>query len=126
MSQDSKLLPCPTCPWRVDQDASVIPGYDHALACRLTNTVGRGDAFRPIMACHYSDDRHEIACKGYLARTGWSNLSVRVLLAQDKIAHPDDVVAACEEHGIDLEPDYEAVLDKLAWSCDPEQVETRG
>lgn len=29
----SGLLPCATCPWRVDQDASVIPRYSHDKAC---------------------------------------------------------------------------------------------
>lgn len=27
--------PCPSCPWRVDQDASAIPGFDLAKAERV-------------------------------------------------------------------------------------------
>jgi hypothetical protein len=26
------LLPCKTCPWRTDNDARTIPGYDHKKA----------------------------------------------------------------------------------------------
>lgn len=48
------LLPCATCPWRVDKDSSTIPRYSHEKACALTGTVGHGDDFRKIMACHHS------------------------------------------------------------------------
>lgn len=61
-----KLLPCPSCPWRVDQQVSAIPNYSHPKACNLLNTVGEGDALRPIMACHGSKPEDLIACKGYL------------------------------------------------------------
>ncbi len=106
------LLPCATCPWRVDQDATVIPRYNHDLACALLNTVGQGDAFRPIMACHGSGETM-VACKGYLAREGWNNLNVRVMLAKSQIENPNDVIEACDEHGVELELDYPAVLTKL-------------
>ena len=111
-----KLLPCRTCPWRVDQDATTIPGYDHEKAENLINTVGEGDAFRPIMACHNSTDRNMLACKGYLAREGWGNLNVRLLLARGQIENPSQVAEACESHGVVLEPDYPTVLKKLAAS----------
>jgi len=113
---DRSLLPCSTCPWRVDRDATTIPNYVHSKACNLLNTVGREDGFRKIMACHGSTDDNMRACNGYLAREGWRNLNVRVLLAQGQIACPSDVIDACEAHGIDLEPDYKTVLEKLAAS----------
>src|SRR6185312_8737070 len=94
-----KLLPCPTCPWRVDQDASVIPGYVQEKAEGLLNTVGPGDGFRQIMACHNSTDKKMIACKGYLAREGWSNINVRLMLARGQIDSPGEVADACEAHG---------------------------
>ncbi len=117
MSKSTKaLLPCSTCPWRTDQDATVIPYYVHEKACNLLSTVGDGNAFRPIMACHGSTDTEMIACKGYLAREGWNNLNVRVMLIEDRIENPSKVADACDEYGVELEPDYPAVLAKLEWS----------
>ncbi len=110
----TSLLPCATCPWRVDQDASVIPNYNHDKACNLTNTVGDCDGFRPIMACHGSLEGEEIACKGYLAHAGWTNINVRILVAKKKLPNPDKVLDACEAAGIELHPDYASVLRKLA------------
>jgi hypothetical protein len=106
-------LPCKTCPWRVDQDSTVIPRYDHEKACRLLNTVGGGDAFRPIMACHNSTDTATIACKGYLAREGWSNINVRLLLRRGEIENPSVVLQTCKDYNMELEPDYPTVLAKL-------------
>lgn len=111
---DVKLLPCSTCPWRVDQDASVIPGYVQEKAEDLLHCVGDGDAFRPVMACHWTDEDRPISCKGYLAREGWSNLNVRLMLVRGQIENPSDVLDACEKHGVELEPDYPTVLEKLS------------
>jgi Family of unknown function (DUF6283) len=110
------LLPCKTCPWRVDADVTAIPGFDSQKAVGLLGTasLGDGDAFRPIMACHHSKEKNDYACKGYLAREGWNNLNVRILLAKDKIENPSAVLHACETQGVHLEPNYPAVLDKLA------------
>ena len=118
MSYNPKLLPCSTCPWRKDKDATTIPQYDHEMACGLTNTVGEGDAFRPVMACHGSPDNNMQACLGYLAQVGWSNLNVRLMLRKGEIVNPDEVVDACEAAGIELEPDYQTVLTKLAESIE--------
>ena len=107
------LLPCVSCPWRVDQDAREIPNYRHDKACNLVNTCGEQDDFRQIMACHGSTEEHPTACKGYLAREGWRNINVRILLAQRKIEHPDRVLAACQHAGIDLHESYADVLAKL-------------
>ena len=109
-------LPCGTCPWRIERDASTIPRYNHQKAVGLLATVGEGDDFRKIMACHNSTDDNMIACKGYLAREGWSNLYVRMLLAKGDIPHPDAVLYSCETYGIELEQDYPTVLMKLATS----------
>jgi len=109
----SKLLPCPSCPWRVDKDASAIPNYVQKKAEGLLNTVGEEDAMRPIMACHNSTDRKMVACKGYLAREGWRNITVRLLLIKGQIENPSSVLAACEENGVELETDYPTVLQKL-------------
>ena len=112
----TSLLPCATCPWRVGQDASTIPNYDHALACGLLGTVGEEDDFRKIMSCHGSTPDHPFACKGYLAREGWRNINVRLLLARHEIANPTAVLAAYEKSGIRLHRNYPSVLRKLAKS----------
>lgn len=109
-----KLLPCPSCPWRIEQDASTIPNYVQEKAERLLNTVGRDDGFRPLMACHNSTDKKMIACKGYLAREGWRNINVRLLLSKRQIENPAAVLDACEAGGVELEEGYHAVLEKLS------------
>lgn len=107
------LLPCATCPFRVDQTAAVIPRYSHGKACNLMNTVGDGDGFRPVMACHGSTEDNNRACNGYLARHGWSNINVRIMLVEGIIESPDHVLDACEAAGIELHADYSEVLAKL-------------
>ena len=115
------LLPCPTCPWRVNRDATTIPNYNHQMACNLTNTVGEEDGFRPIMACHCSPEGNPHACNGYLAVQGWSNINVRLMLSLNEILNPNDVLEACEAAGIELEPDYHTVLNKMAASINADQ-----
>jgi hypothetical protein len=110
------MLPCATCPWRVDKDAIVIPRYSHEKACGLKDTVGEGDAFRPIMACHHSTEADMYACNGYLAVVGWTNINVRLLLAKGQLPNPDAVWAACSLAGIKLHKNYDLVLKKLARS----------
>lgn len=108
------LLPCSTCPWRTRNDASVIPRYSQKKADGLLSTVGHDDDFRQIMACHNSTDDTMIACKGYLALEGWSNINVRILLSRKAIENPSEVLDACISNGVELEPDYPAVLKKLS------------
>src|SRR5580692_1791651 len=115
----NNLLPCATCPWRVDKDATKIPRYSHHKACNLLNTVGREDDFRQIMACHHStgtESEAEQVCRGYLAQAGDSNLNVRILAMTEKMLWPGQIADACVEAEIELEPDYETVLEKLAES----------
>lgn len=111
-----KLLPCKSCPWCVENDASTIPRYVQEKAEGLMCTVGRGDEMRQIMACHNSTDKKMIACKGYLAREGWSNINVRLMLINGDIESPAAVMAACENDGVELEEDYPTVLEKLTSS----------
>lgn len=73
-----KTVPCKTCPWRRGSKASEIPEFSIERARNLQCTVGDGDAFRTIMACHMSPEGGEEPCVGYLAVEGWSNLSVRL------------------------------------------------
>jgi hypothetical protein len=69
-----------------------------------------------VMACHNSTDTDTIACKGYLAKEGWSNINVRLLLRTGEIENPSEVLQTCMAHGIELEPDYPTVLAKLSAS----------
>jgi len=83
----NRTTPCVTCPWRKSSTVggADIPGFDIRLMRRLSNTVGDGDAFRPIFACHYSAPGEEGPCIGYVAVEGWSNLSIRVMSMQGRI-----------------------------------------
>jgi hypothetical protein len=110
------LLPCPTCPWRTDQDATVIPGFCQQKAEGLLSTVGEGDDFRQVMACHGSTDKKMIACRGYLAQAGYTNLNVRILAMRGQIPNPGAVTDACQAAGVKLEPNYKTVLRKLSRS----------
>jgi len=113
--REFELLPCPTCPWRMEQRASSIPNYQHAAACNLAaTTIGRADGFRQIMACHYSSATSPFPCRGYLARQGDLNLNVRILAAMERIPWPSRVDEACRSAGVQLHRSYRAVLSKLS------------
>lgn len=108
MSAD--LQPCPTCPWRKSSTVggADIPGYSLELMRRLQNTVGHGDDFRSIMACHYSPPGRETSCKGYIARHGYSNINVR-LLASKGVIPIREIESACE--GLDLWETFDEMLE---------------
>lgn len=106
----SCTAPCKTCPWRRSSTVGGfdIPGFDIDKMRGLRSTVGEGDAFRVIMACHYTPEGQEAACVGYLARHGWSNLAVRLAVFDGRV----DLAAiedACAE--LDLWPDFWTMLD---------------
>lgn len=108
-SADTKHQPCPTCPWRKSSTVGGgdIPNFDLGLMRRLSNTVGEGDAFRPIMACHYSPCGGEHVCNGYAAIEGYSNLNVRMLASRGVIPLKA-IWDACE--GLDLWPSFKKML----------------
>lgn len=110
MTRRQQYEPCPTCPWRRSSTVggSDIPGFSLDMMRNLSNTVGNGDAFRPIMACHYSSPGKESVCKGYIAREGYGNLNVRVLAAR-KVIPMRDILSACEN--IDLWESFHDMLD---------------
>lgn len=93
--------PCSTCPWRKSSTVggADIPRFDIDLMRGLANTVGHGDDFRPIMACHNSACGAETHCIGYVYVEGYSNLAVRIAAIRSELDfHAID--AACE--GLDL------------------------
>jgi hypothetical protein len=102
--------PCRTCPWRKSSTVggSDIPGFNIELMRGLSNTVGQGDALRPIMACHYSPCGEESACVGYVAVEGYRNISVRLLAAKGEIDLPG-IDAACE--GLELWQSFDEMLE---------------
>ncbi len=81
----------------------------------LRNTVGHGDAFRVIMACHYSEEGGETPCIGYVAQEGWSNLSLRMMAMEGRI-DIRAIVEACE--GLDLWPNFFEMLDAYEEALD--------
>lgn len=104
--------PCATCPWRKTSTVGGgdIPGFSLDLMRDLACTVGRGDNFRQIMACHYSPEPHEghmLPCAGYLAREGRANLYVRMMAFRGEV-DMDAVMEACE--GLDLWPSFDEML----------------
>lgn len=111
MADRCPLVPCPTCPWRLDSEGgSAIPNFDIEKARNLSNTVGRGDAFRPIMACHGSEEDEEYPCVGYLIVEGYSNLAVRMAAIEGRI--PLNTIVERNE-GLELHEDFESMLGAL-------------
>jgi hypothetical protein len=114
---ESKHTPCATCPWRKSSKVGGgdIPNFDIDLMRGLRSTVGRGDDFRPIMACHYSPCGEETACVGYVAVEGYSNINVRLLASSGKIPLRD-IVDACGE--LDLWKSFGEMLAAYEEACD--------
>lgn len=81
----TRPAPCASCPWRRTAVAAGIPRYDHQRAEGLAGTCGDEDDWRPIMACHGSDDGAETPCVGYLARYGWRNIACRMEVAHGRM-----------------------------------------
>ena len=102
--------PCPTCPWRRSSTVggADIPRFSIDKMRALANTVGDGDDFRPVMACHYSPCGAETPCIGYVHVEGYSNLNVRLMIIRGEL----DLRAideACEP--LDLWPSFDEMLD---------------
>lgn len=75
--------PCPSCPWRVDQDAAAIPHFSLDLAEGLAATCpdehGMGPDFGAAQfACHQSRPGEEVVCAGWLAVVGACHPAVRM------------------------------------------------
>lgn len=102
-------VPCPTCPWRRSstEGGFDIPGFDIEKMRGLSSTVGEGDDFRVIFACHGSACGEETPCIGYIAVEGYSNLAVRIMAARGRIDLAA-IWAACEP--LDLWPSFAEML----------------
>lgn len=82
--------PCPSCPWRVDQDARDIPGFDLAKAESLSSCCPDERGFGPdfgaaMFACHQSKEGGEFPCAGWLATVGDRHPQVRLAVAMNQL-----------------------------------------
>lgn len=103
-------VPCATCPWRVGSDPADIPRFCITKARNLRHTVGPGDGFRTVMACHGSVDDGETPCIGYVAVEGYSNLNVRIMALRGSLDLPAIWEAA---EGLDLYQSFDEMLANL-------------
>lgn len=111
--------PCRSCPWRVDQDATAIPGFSLELAERLAATSpderGFGPDFgAPQFACHQSRDGGEIVCAGWLAVVGGAHPAVRLNVA---LGHTPACALNPGEGWPDLHGSFAEVIEKLRASA---------
>ncbi len=101
--------PCPTCPFRVDQDARSIPGFRLELAEQLVETCS-GQFGATIFACHQSKFEAEVVCISWLARHGADSIAIRLKVIAGQIdpeaLQPGDDWPKTHET-------YAEVLDKL-------------
>lgn len=73
-------ITCDECPWRTDVPVGKFPPERYIA---LANTCTGDDAFKPIFACHKSEEGKDVACVGYiLSKHGQTNLAVRIALSR--------------------------------------------
>lgn len=109
--------PCPTCPWRVDRDASTIPGFSLEKAERLDRTCpndhGRGSGPNfgdPVFACHQSRPGEEVVCAGWLAVFGGLHPNMRLAVCQGRI---DPAALSPGEGWPELHQTFEEFIEKM-------------
>lgn len=106
--------PCPSCPWRVDQDATAIPNFSLGLAEALAETCPRNgygpDFGAPQFACHQSHEGDEIVCAGWLATNGGAHPGVRMNVLTGRV--PAEALSP-GENWPELHETFEEVIEKL-------------
>ena len=117
-------LPCPTCPWRLDQDARSIPNFSLDLAEKLAATCPDARNMGPdfgaaLFACHQSKVGAEVPCAGWLATVGHRHPSVRLSVSRGEL-NADRLVPGA--HWPALHEGYDQVLEKLRATAAPEQA----
>ncbi|MDR5804917.1 DUF6283 family protein [Caballeronia sp. LZ001] len=122
MNQREKIKalasPCPSCPWRLDQDAHDIPGFslekaeNLAATCPDENNVGPSYG-APWFACHQSVEGREIPCAGWLASVGHAHPNVRLAIMEGRL---DAQSLDAHRNGPELHQTYSEVLAKLRTS----------
>lgn len=61
--------PCPSCPWRVDQDGTDIPYFSMEQAEQLAET-STGDPNARLFACHLSPEHRPCVCASWAVQVG--------------------------------------------------------
>ncbi len=107
--------PCPSCPWRIDQDALAIPYFSLDLAEQFAATCpddrNMGPDFgSPQFACHQSRPGVEIVCAGWLAVVGNAHPGVRLNVA---LGHTPHEALSPGEGWPALHGSYGEVIEKL-------------
>lgn len=107
--------PCPSCPWRVDQDATAIPNFSlelaEGLAATSPNEQGYGPDFgSPQFACHQSHEGGEIVCAGWLAAVGGAHPAVRMAALTGSV--PMEALSPGEDWP-ELHESFTEVIEKL-------------
>lgn len=107
--------PCPSCPWRVNQDATDIPNFDLDLAEGLARCCpdkrGMGPDFGASMfACHQSKDGAEIVWAGWMATVGHRHPGVRLAVAMGRL---DAAALRPGPRWPELHANYQNVIEKL-------------
>lgn len=86
---DERSLPCGSCPWRVDADATRIPGLSVERARGLDATCPTSESLfgTPMMACHHSDDGDESVCIGWaLSDASRDSIPLRLAMMHGTVA----------------------------------------
>lgn len=87
---------CRSCPWKVGADLSLIPNYNRDLHTKLTCTIAKDErlplpgAPLRLMACHYSTERKNKPCVGWLHNQigVGNNIGVRMALMTGHLPVP--------------------------------------
>lgn len=97
---------CKSCPWRVSNHHSSIPGYCPTKARALTSTIAAPGALpdfsKPleVMACHYAKigRERERVCVGWLVNqlNDGNNIPLRMAVRNGRIDH--DVKTIGKQH----------------------------
>lgn len=107
--------PCSSCPWRCDQTAADIPGFELTMAEGLSTTCpdtnNQGPAWNASwFACHQSASGKEVACRGWLAQVGHAHPRVRLAVLRGELS-PEALAPAADWPP--LPATYPEVLAKL-------------
>jgi hypothetical protein len=85
---------CSTCPWKVGADLNLIPNYRRELHEKLTCTIADGPRLPTgvlrCMSCHYSTERKNKPCAGWLYNQLGigNNIGVRLAVMTERLSMP--------------------------------------
>lgn len=96
MKKPKFVRQCPTCPWKVGADVNLIPNYRPDMHAKLTCTIASDErvplpgATLRLMACHYSTERKNKPCVGWLHHQigVGNNIGVRLAVMNSQLPVP--------------------------------------